>query len=92
MTKRLIIIAYDVTTAKRRRQVAATLQDYRIGGQKSLAQCWLTRHEFDELWQKLTRLIDLNTDHLLTYHHDERSTPLTLGVAQIYQGQPLIVG
>ena len=92
MSRRLYIIAYDISCSKARRKVAHLLQNWRMEGQKSLAECWLSTVEFTNLWEKLATHLDDETDHILALNQDLRSHDLALGKAKIYAGQTLIVG
>lgn len=64
MKRRAAVIAYDISKNKIRRQVHRTLMEWRIDGQKSVAECALTTAEADELCLQLLDLIDPITDRL----------------------------
>jgi CRISPR-associated protein Cas2 len=92
MSRSLYIIAYDIGCNKARRKVAQALQNWRMDGQRSLAECWLSPAEFACLWAQLMTHIDEEHDHILVLNQDLRSHDLALGIATIYAGQTLIVG
>ncbi|NDP59538.1 MAG: CRISPR-associated endonuclease Cas2 [Oxalobacteraceae bacterium] len=92
MSRSLYVIAYDIHNNKTRRQVATLLATWRVGGQHSLAECWLSQTELSALWQRMTKLLDQKTDRLLVLRQDQRSHDRVLGQGRIYAGQPFIVG
>ena len=65
MKRRPVIIAYDIVSNKRRRQVFRCLQAWRLDGQYSLFECRLSQPEADELFIQLTDLIECKEDCLL---------------------------
>ncbi len=92
MSRSLYLIAYDITNDRVRRQVAALLQPWRVGGQRSVAECWLSPIEFTQIWGQLQARINPQIDRLLALRHDLRSHDQTLWLGSIYAGQPFIVG
>jgi CRISPR-associated protein Cas2 len=92
MKRALYIIAYDIESNNARRKIAALLQTWRMGGQFSVAEVWLTQTEFKHLWKQLTPHMNAQTDRLLALHQDHRGTDSVLGTGRIYAGQTLIVG
>lgn len=92
MRRSLYLICYDITHNRVRSQVAALLQPWRVGGQRSVAECWLSQTEFARLWPQLQARINPRTDSLLALRHDLRSHDQALGQGTIYTGQPFIVG
>jgi CRISPR-associated protein Cas2 len=79
MPRKPAVIAYDIVTDKRRRQVARCLQTWRLDGQYSLFECRLTEAEAGELFLQLVDLIDTDTDALLLAWMDNTrpSSPIT---------------
>jgi len=65
MARKAAVIAYDIVSDKRRRQVARCLRTWRLDGQYSLFECRLTAAEADELFMQLVELIDTEEDALL---------------------------
>lgn len=59
------IIGYDISCNKTRRKVANTLKAWRIDGQYSLAECYLSYQEADELMLQLTSYLTKKTDSLI---------------------------
>ena len=65
MRRSAAIIAYDISSNKRRRRVFRCLQDWSLDSQYSLFECLLSQKEAEELFIQLTDLIDEKTDTLL---------------------------
>lgn len=74
----LILIAYDITHAKRLRRVAKTCEDYGVRVQYSVFECHLDETDFDTLWTILHDEIDSDEDRLVAYRLDARSAGRTL--------------
>lgn len=62
-----IIIAYDITDAKRLRKVAECCEDYGVRVQYSIFECRLPADKFDKMWCRLLELIDKEEDRLVAY-------------------------
>ena len=58
------IIAYDISSNRRRRRFQRTLQDWRLEGQKSVVETLLSRAQAEELFLQLSGDIDPETDRL----------------------------
>ena len=65
MIRKPMVIAYDISDNKRRRQVFNVLKRWRLDGQKSVHECFLTSRQAEELLLQLGPLIDQTTDCLL---------------------------
>ncbi len=63
--KKPIIIAYDISKNKIRGKVFRILKEWRIGGQKSVHECWLTKRQAEELFLQISELLNMATDTLL---------------------------
>lgn len=70
---RRAVIAYDISLNKKRAKVHQILKDWRIDGQKSVAECFLTQHQADELCTQLLEQIDEKTDRLALVWLDAKS-------------------
>jgi CRISPR-associated protein Cas2 len=79
MSRKPVVIAYDIVSNKRRRRVARCLKTWRLDGQFSLFECRLTETEAQELFLQIIDLIDTETDHLLLAWMDNTrdSHPIT---------------
>lgn len=76
----LYIAAYDITDAKRLRQMHTLVQDYASGGQKSAYECYLTAPARQALIEKGGRIIRPDEDQFLLIHVRPAAT-LILGCA-----------
>jgi len=65
MRRKPVIIAYDISSNKRRRKVFRVLKQWRLDAQYSVFECRLTGAEARELFLQLTDLLDPETDSLL---------------------------
>ena len=65
MKRNATIIAYDISSNKRRRKVFRCLQAWSLDSQYSLFECLLSQKEAEELFIQLTDLLDPKTDTLL---------------------------
>lgn len=92
MSRSLYLLAYDIGCARARRQVAALLKPWRIGGQRSVAECWLSHAEFQRLWPQLQAHLDPRTDSLFALRHDARGQDRSFGQGRIATGPTMIVG
>ena len=59
------VVAFDISRRKTRDRVRKILKDWRIGGQKSVYECWLTPSQAEDLFIQLGEKIDTSTDNLL---------------------------
>ncbi|NKB64709.1 MAG: CRISPR-associated endonuclease Cas2 [Gammaproteobacteria bacterium] len=75
MTKYPVVIAYDVSCNRRRRKVAQILKGWRLEGQYSVVESYVTHKEASELMIQLSELIDPTTDSVLMGRlHDIETT------------------
>jgi len=65
MKRKAAIIAYDISSNKRRRRVFRILKGWSLDSQYSLFECLLSQREAEELFIQLTDLLDEETDTLL---------------------------
>ncbi len=77
-----VVIAYDISRNKTRARVRKILQEWRIGGQKSVSECRLSRAEAEELFLQLSHEIDLKTDNLLMAWVEPRRKILGRGIGK----------
>jgi CRISPR-associated protein Cas2 len=69
----LRLIAYDISCPKRLRRVAELCLDHGVRIQKSIFECWLDEESFTVFWDRLTALLDTDTDSLIAYTLDARA-------------------
>ena len=77
----LYLVCYDVSDAKRWRRVHQYLIGYKVGGQKSFFECWLTAAELREVRLTLAELIDPAEDRVHIFQLDPRMRRDLLGRA-----------
>lgn len=77
----LFLVCYDISSPKRLYQVHKYLLGYKVGGQKSFYECWLTPTELRELRQTLEKLIDPAEDRAHIFQLDPRMKCDGLGLA-----------
>ncbi len=75
MKRSTAIIAYDIVSDTRRRQVHRCLKGWGLTAQYSLFECQLGSREAEELFLQLTQLIDPQTDSLLLAWMDKYRVP-----------------
>ncbi len=80
MKRRLYLIAYDITKAKRLNRVRKFLKGFSTGGQKSVFECFLTEGELNEVRSILLGLIDASEDRVHIFSMDGASRTHTLGI------------
>lgn len=78
----LYLVCYDVCCPKRLRRVYKYLLGYRVGGQKSFFECWLTPAELRAVQSMLSQLIDLDEDRVHIFQLDPRMECDRLGLAK----------
>lgn len=72
MKRRAAVIAYDISSARKRRMVYRRLKAWRLDSQYSVFECELTQFEAKELFMQLTEIINPDTDKLLLMWLDRR--------------------
>ena len=72
MPRKAAIIAYDIASNKRRRQVFRCLKSWSLDSQYSLFECNLTQAEAEELFIQLGALIDHDEDTLMLAWLDKK--------------------
>jgi len=87
----LYLVCYDVSSPKRLRQVHKFLLGYRVGGQKSFFECWLTQADLRHVRAKLAELIDSGEDRVHFFQLDPRMKCEGLGLARQPVTSPVMV-
>lgn len=77
----LYLVCYDVCKTPLRRRVQKYLTGYKVGGQKSFFECWLTPAELREVRETLPELLDLASDRAHIFQLDPRMARDLLGRA-----------
>jgi len=88
---RLIVVAYDTPSNRRRRKLAKKLEDYGERRQKSVFECWLTSAQFRRLWVAMKEIIDEEEDSIRCYHLCVRCCEQveTMGTAEPPEDDPV---
>lgn len=84
MSRALCLFAYDVCDPKRLRRVRRHLIGFRVGGQKSVFECWLTPAELVSIRRGLADLIEPDADRVHVLALDPRMKPHCFGVARSF--------
>lgn len=82
--RKLYLVAYDVMDSKRLRQVRKCLIGYKVGGQKSVFEMWITPTELIHIQRDLTNIMDTETDRLNIFALDARMEMKIFGKAQSF--------
>jgi len=77
----LFLVCYDICCRKRLYRVHKYLLGYKVGGQKSFFECWLTAAELREVRQTLERLLEPAEDRAHIFQLDPRMKNEGLGRA-----------
>lgn len=77
----LFLVCYDICNPKRLHRVHKYLLGYRVGGQKSFFECWLTPAELREVRRTLEQLLEAEEDRAHIFQLDPRMKIEGLGLA-----------
>lgn len=78
----LYLVCYDICNPKRLRRVRRFLNGYKVGGQKSFFECWLTPPELKAIREKLRELMDALEDRIHIFQLDPRMRTECYGQAE----------
>lgn len=78
----LYLVCYDIADPARLNRVRKYLTGYKVGGQKSFFECWLTASELVEVCRTLGEMIDLEDDRAHVFQLDPRMACDFLGQAR----------
>lgn len=81
VARTLYLVCYDICEPKRLRRVHRYLMGYKVGGQKSFFECWLTAAELREVRNTLAELLALSEDRAHIFQLDPRMRRDMLGRA-----------
>lgn len=86
MSRTLYLVAYDICgDARRLARVGRYFTCYRVAGQKSVPEIWVTPAELRAIIADMTRMLDHTADRLLLIALDPRLPPHCLGRAASFQ-------
>lgn len=78
----LYLVCYDIASPKRLYKVHKFLLGYKVGGQKSFFECWLTSGELKDVRRGLAERLDQNDDRAHIFQLDPRQKISCFGSAQ----------
>ena len=85
MSRTLYLVAYDVCgDPKRLARVGRYFQSYRVAGQKSVPEIWVTPAELQRIRADMGRLLDAHADRLQLIALDPRMRRQCLGCASTF--------
>lgn len=91
MARTLYLICYDIANPRRLRQICRFLQGYRVEGQRSVFECWLTRSDLLNVRQKLQQLMTPAEDRIHILQLDPRQPVQCFGQAKHFTGSAFYV-
>ena len=87
--KKRYVVAYDISSDKRRNRVSKFLLGYGVRVQYSVFECELDRYELMELMEALESMIDEDEDRVYIYQIYPEET-MRIGVKGFYEEDILI--
>lgn len=87
MSRTLYLVAYDVTDPRRLARVTRYFKSYRVAGQKSVPEIWVTPAELEQIRHDLPELLELDSDRVQVVALDPRMKRHCLGQAATF-GNP----
>ena len=78
----LYLVCYDISSPRRLYRVHHFLQGFKVGGQKSLFECWLTPPELKEVTSTLSEMMELSEDRVHIFQLDPRMTVVVYGTSE----------
>ena len=81
MPRNLYLVAYDVCDPKRLSRVGRYFHGYRVAGQKSVPEIWVTPTELQRIRADMGQLLDAQADRLQLIALDPRMRRRCLGLA-----------
>ena len=92
MQRTLFLVCYDIAEPRRQRQVRRYLQGYKVEGQKSVFECWMTAVEYVQVMKVLSGLINAEEDRIHVFQLDPRQKVRCFGLARHFTEQSFIIG
>ncbi|MCD6419423.1 MAG: CRISPR-associated endonuclease Cas2 [Synergistetes bacterium] len=82
------VISYDISDDKIRNKVSKILEGYGMRVQKSVFECWLDDRQFATVRNRLSSIIDMQTDSVRFYALHGRCVSFieVIGNGYIYEG------
>lgn len=91
MARTLYLVCYDISLPSRLNRVRKYLSAYRVAGQKSVFECWMTSGELRRVMQDLETMIDPAEDRVHILQLDPRQRVRCFGTATHYEGQAFMI-
>lgn len=85
MPRTLYLVAYDVGEPQRLARVTRYFKSYRVAGQKSVPEIWVTPTELRTILVDLEQLLDTQTDRIQLMALDPRMQPRCMGQASTFR-------
>ena len=85
MARSLYLVAYDVCNPRRLARVTRYFHSYRVAGQKSVPEIWVTPAELAHIQADQRRLLQEGEDRLQLIALDPRMTPRCMGQAESFK-------
>lgn len=85
MSRTLYLVAYDVCHPRRLARVTRYFHSYRVAGQKSVPEIWVTPAEREHIETDMSHMLDINEDRLQLIALDPRMTPRCMGLAESFK-------
>lgn len=76
----IYLVCYDIACPRRLRRVHQFLLGFKVGGQKSFFECWLTQQELRDVKETLVQIIDQIEDRVHIFQLDPRMKPDCFGI------------
>ena len=84
VARTIYLVAYDVCDPRRLARVHRFMVGWKVGGQKSFYECWLTPAERETVLSGLKALIVPEQDRVHLFQLDPRMAPKCFGVATAF--------
>ena len=84
MSRTLYLVAYDICDPRRLARVGRYFHSYRVAGQKSVPEIWVTPAELQSIRCDMDRLLDARQDRLQLIALDPRMHRRCLGKAATF--------
>lgn len=85
MSRTLYLVAYDVCQPRRLARVTRYFHSYRVAGQKSVPEIWVTAAERSHIEADMARMLQADEDRLQLIALDPRMTPRCMGLAESFK-------
>ena len=87
----LFLVCYDIADPRRLQRVHKFLLGYKVGGQKSFFECWLTPAELRTVRAGLLARMNLEEDRAHLFQLDPRMACRFMGKAEASRSTPFLV-